>query len=65
MGDDFVHRLSSEEHPLSDEYLMILVLLDINMILEAMNTYVRAFNLRMPSQEEMREVEEIDRRARI
>jgi hypothetical protein len=64
MGEDFVHRLSSEEHPLSDEHLMVLVLVDINMRLEAINTHVKEFNPPMPREEEMREVEEIDRRAR-
>jgi hypothetical protein len=29
MDEDFVHRLSSKEHPLSDEHLMVLVLVDI------------------------------------
>jgi hypothetical protein len=64
MGRDFVHRLVSEEHPLSDEHLMIFVLVDINMRSEARNTDVRAFNLPMTSEEEMREVEESDSRAR-
>jgi hypothetical protein len=64
MGEDFVHRLSSEEHPLSDEHLMILVLVDINMRLEARNTNLKALNLPIPNEEEMRELEEIDRRAR-
>jgi hypothetical protein len=64
MGEDFVHRLSSEEHPLSDEHLMVLVLVDITMRLEAGNINVKAFNLPMSSEEETREVEEIDRRAR-
>jgi ATP-dependent DNA helicase PIF1 len=65
MGEDFVHRLSSEDHPLSDAHLMILVLVDINMRLEARNTNLKALNLPMPEEEEIREVEEIDRRARI
>jgi hypothetical protein len=64
MGEYFLRRLNSEEHPLSDEHLMILVLVDINMILEARNKSVRAFNLPMPSEEEIREAEELDRIAR-
>jgi hypothetical protein len=56
MGEDFVHRLSSEEHPLSDTHLMILVLVDINMRLEARNTHLKALNLPIPKEEEMREV---------
>jgi hypothetical protein len=64
MGKDFVHRLSSEDHPLSDAHLMILVLVDINMRLEVRNTNIKALNLPMPNEEEIREVEEIDRRAR-
>jgi hypothetical protein len=47
IGEHFVHRLSSEEHPLSDKHLMMLVLLDINTRLEAINTHVKAFNLPM------------------
>jgi hypothetical protein len=43
---------------------MILVLVDITMRLEARNTHVNAFNLPMSSEEEMREVEKIGRRAR-
>jgi hypothetical protein len=43
---------------------MVLVLVDITMRLEAGNINVKAFNLTMSSEEEMREVEEIDRRAR-
>jgi hypothetical protein len=39
-------------------------LVDINIRLEASNTNVKAFNLPMPSEEEIGEVEEIDRRAR-
>jgi ATP-dependent DNA helicase PIF1 len=62
MGEDFVHRLSSEEPTLSDEHLLVLV--DINMRLEARDTNVKSFNLPMPLEEEMREVEEIDRRER-
>jgi hypothetical protein len=65
MGEDFVHRLSSEAHPLSDEHLMILLLTNISMRLEARSTHVKVFILPMPSEEEMREVTEIDRRARI
>jgi hypothetical protein len=42
----------------------VLVLVDINIRLEPRNTHVKAFNLPMPSVEEIREVEEIDRRAR-
>jgi hypothetical protein len=57
MGEYFLHRLSSEEHPLSDEHLMILVLVDINMRLEARNTHLKAFNLPMRNEEEMREVD--------
>jgi hypothetical protein len=38
IGENVVHRLSSEEHPLSDEHLMILLLVDINMRLEARKT---------------------------
>jgi hypothetical protein len=64
MDENFVHRLSSEEHPLSDEHLLIFVLVDINMRLDAIITDVRAFNLPMLSEEEMIEVEELDRRAR-
>jgi hypothetical protein len=64
MGEDLVRRLSSEEHPLSDAHLMILVLVDINMRLEARNTNLKAISLPMPNEEEIREVEEIDRRAR-
>jgi hypothetical protein len=65
MGKDFLHRLSSEDHPLSDEHPMILVFVDIEMKLEARNTNLKAFNLPMPNEEGMREVEEIDRRERI
>jgi ATP-dependent DNA helicase PIF1 len=65
MGEDFVHRLSSEDHTLSDAHLMILVLVDINMRSEARNTNLKALNLPMPKEEEIREVGEIDRRARI
>jgi hypothetical protein len=43
---------------------MVLMLVDIHMRLEARNTNVKAFNLFMPSEEEMREVEEIERIAR-
>jgi hypothetical protein len=60
MGEDFVHGLSSEEHPLYDEHLMVLVLVDINMILEARDTNnVKSFNLPIPSEEYMTEVEEL------
>jgi hypothetical protein len=44
---------------------MILVLVDINMKLEARNTHLKALNLPMPKEEVIKEVEEIDRRARI
>jgi hypothetical protein len=54
-GEEFLHGLSSEENPLSDEHRMVLVLVDINM--EARNTYARALNLPMSNEEEMREVE--------
>jgi hypothetical protein len=64
MGEYIVHRLSSEEHPLFDEHLMVLVLVDINTRLEARNTNVKLFDLPMPSEEDIREVEEIYRRAR-
>jgi hypothetical protein len=47
MGEDFLHMLSSEEHPLSDAHLLILVLVDINMILEANNKNLKALNLPM------------------
>jgi hypothetical protein len=63
IGEYFLHSLCSEEHPLSGEHLMTLVVVDINMRLEASNSDIRAFNLPMPSEEKMREVEEIDRRA--
>jgi hypothetical protein len=53
----FVHRLISEDHPLPDEYLMILVLVDINMRLEARTTNVKPFNLPIPSEEYTRDVE--------
>jgi hypothetical protein len=43
---------------------MILVLVDINMNLEARNTNFKALNLPMPKEKEIKEVEEIDRRAR-
>jgi hypothetical protein len=59
MGEDFLYRLSSEEHPLSDEHLMILVLLDIIMRCEATNTNLKALNLPMPNEEDIREVEVI------
>jgi hypothetical protein len=63
-GEYFLHMMSLEEHPLYDEYLIILVLVDNNMILEARYTHVQAFNLPIPSEEDTREGEEIDRRAR-
>jgi hypothetical protein len=65
MGEDYVHILSLEEHPLSDKHIMVLVLVDITRRFEAIDTNVKAFNLPMPSEEEMREVEEIERRAMI
>jgi hypothetical protein len=65
MGEDFVHRLSTEEHTLYDEHLFFLVLVDISMIFEAINKKIKSVNLPMSSEEEIREVEEIDRRARI
>jgi hypothetical protein len=52
------------QHPLYDESLMVLVLFDINMRLETSSTTVKSFNLTMASEEERREVEEIDRIAR-
>jgi hypothetical protein len=55
-GGNFVHRLSSEEDPLSDEHLMVLVLVDIKMRLKARNPSVKAFNLPMPHEEEMIEL---------
>jgi hypothetical protein len=64
MGENVVHMLSSEEHPLSDENIMVSVFVDIKMTLEARNTHVKSFILPMPSEEEMREVEEIDTIAR-
>jgi ATP-dependent DNA helicase PIF1 len=51
MGEDFVHGLSSEDHPLSDAHLMILVLVDINMRSEARNKNIKALNLPMPKEE--------------
>jgi hypothetical protein len=51
MGEDFVHRLTSEEHPLSDAHLMILVLVDIHMRLEARNKNFKALNLPMQKEE--------------
>jgi hypothetical protein len=65
MGKYFVHRLSSEEQPLSYEHLMVLVFLDINMRLETRNTNVKGFNLPVPSEEDTREVEEVDKKERI
>jgi hypothetical protein len=44
---------------------MVLVLVDINTKLKTRNTNVKTFNLPIQSEEDMREVEEIDRRARI
>jgi hypothetical protein len=64
MGECFVYMLSSDEHPLADEHLMVLVLMDINRRLEARNTHDKKFNLPMPSEEELTEVEEMDRRVR-
>jgi hypothetical protein len=64
MGEYFVHRLSSEEHPLSYEHLTSLVLVDVDIKLEARNTNIKALNLPMPNEEDIREAEEIDRRAR-
>jgi hypothetical protein len=57
-----VHRLSSEDHSLSDEHLMALVLVDISMRLEARNINVESFKLPIPSEAKMREFDEIDRR---
>jgi ATP-dependent DNA helicase PIF1 len=56
IGENFVHRLSSEEYPLSDAHLMILVVVDINTRLEARSTNLKAFNLPMPKEEEIRAV---------
>jgi hypothetical protein len=57
IGEDFVHMLISEEHPISDEHRMVLVLVGINMRLEATHTHVKGFNLPMPNEEDTREVE--------
>jgi hypothetical protein len=57
MCEDFVQRLSSEDHPFPDEHLMILVLVNINIRLEARTTNVKPFNLLIPSGEYIREVE--------
>jgi hypothetical protein len=43
---------------------MILVLVDINMNLEVRSTNLKALNLPMPKEEDIKEVEKIDRRAR-
>jgi hypothetical protein len=51
MGEYFVHRLSSEEYPLSDEHLMILVLMDIHIRLEARNKNLKALNPPKPNEE--------------
>jgi hypothetical protein len=64
MGEDFVHKLSSEENPLYDAQLIILVLVDINIRLEARNTTLKAPNLPMQNEGEIREVAEIDTRSR-
>jgi hypothetical protein len=54
-SEDFVHRFSSEEHPLYDaHHLMILVLVDINMRLQARHTNLKAINLPIPKEEEIR-----------
>jgi hypothetical protein len=51
MGAYFVRRLSSEERPLSDAHLMILVLVDIHMGLEARHTHLKAINLPIINEE--------------
>jgi hypothetical protein len=43
-----LHSLSLEEHPLSHEHIITLVLVDIKMRLDVKNTDVRAFNLHIP-----------------
>jgi hypothetical protein len=46
MCGHFVHRSSSEEHPLSDEHLMVLVVIDMR--LDARNTNVKSFTYLCP-----------------